>query len=62
MNIYKDEFIENLIYYRTQKEMSQLELSGICDCAKSTISGIESKKNFLNFGLAKRIMLCYNAL
>lgn len=55
MNIYKDEFIENLIYYRTQKEMSQLELSGICDCAKSTISGIESKKNFPSFELILKI-------
>ena len=46
MSDFKDDFIENLIFYRTQKGLSQLELSGICDCAKSTIGGIESRKNF----------------
>ena len=55
MNSYKDEFIENMIFYRTQKNMSQLELSGICDCAKSTISGIESRKNFPSFELILKI-------
>ena len=35
--------------------MSQLELSGICDCAKSTISGIESRKNFPSFELILKI-------
>ena len=35
--------------------MSQLELSGICECAKSTISGIESKKNFPSFELIVKI-------
>ncbi|MBR4824849.1 MAG: helix-turn-helix transcriptional regulator [Spirochaetaceae bacterium] len=35
--------------------MSQLELSGICDCAKSTISGIESGKTFPSFDLIFRI-------
>ena len=55
MNSYKDEFIENMIFYRTQKNMSQLELSGICDCAKSTISGIESRKNFPSFDLILKI-------
>ena len=49
MNNYKNDFIDNLIFYRTQKKMSQLELSGICDCAKSTIGGIESRKNFPSF-------------
>ena len=35
--------------------MSQLELSGICDCGKSTISGIESGKTFPSFDLIFRI-------
>ena len=35
MNKTKSEFVENLIYYRTQKSLSQLELSGICDCGKT---------------------------
>ncbi len=52
---YKNDFIENLIFYRTQKNLSQLELSGICDCAKSTISGIESQKNFPSFELILKI-------
>lgn len=55
MNNYQEDFIGNLIYYRTQKGMSQLELSGICDCAKSTIGGIESKKNFPSFELILKI-------
>ena len=55
MNDLKSDFIENLIYYRTQKNMSQLELSGICDCAKSTISGIESRKNLPSFELILKI-------
>lgn len=55
MNKYQEDFIENLIFYRTQKGMSQLELSGICDCAKSTIGGIESRKNFPSFELILKI-------
>lgn len=55
MNNYQEEFIGNLIYYRTQKCLSQLELSGICDCAKSTIGGIESRKNFPSFDLILKI-------
>ena len=55
MNNYKNDFIDNLIFYRTQKKMSQLELSGICDCAKSTIGGIESRKNFPSFELIFKI-------
>lgn len=55
MNYKESEFIENLIFYRTQKGMSQLELSGICDCSKSTISGIESRKNFPSFDLILKI-------
>ena len=52
---YQDDFIENLIFYRTQKGLSQLELSGICDCAKSTIGGTESRKNFPSFDLILKI-------
>ena len=55
MNNYKNDFIDNLIFYRTQKKMSQLELSGMCDCAKSTIGGIESRKNFPSFELILKI-------
>lgn len=55
MNNYKNDFIDNLIFYRSQKGMSQLELSGICDCAKSTIGGIESRKNFPSFELILKI-------
>ena len=55
MSYKESEFIENLIFYRTQKGMSQLELSGICECSKSTISGIESRKNFPSFDLILKI-------
>ena len=55
MDKYASDFVENLIYYRTKKNMSQLELSGICDCAKSTISGIESRKNCPSFELILKI-------
>lgn len=55
MNIFKSDFVENLIFYRTQKGLSQLELSGICECGKSTISGIESGKTFPSFDLIFRI-------
>lgn len=55
MEKYKSDFVENLLFYRTKKNMSQLELSGICDCAKSTISGIESRKNFPSFELILKI-------
>ena len=55
MSNYKSNFVENMIFYRTQKAMSQLELSGICECGKSTISGIESGKTFPSFDLIFRI-------
>ena len=55
MNILKSEFVENLIFYRMQKGLSQLELSGICDCGKSTISGIESGKTFPSYDLIFRL-------
>lgn len=55
MNDYANDFFDNLIFYRTQKGLSQLELSGICDCGKSTISGIEARKHFPSFELILRI-------
>jgi transcriptional regulator with XRE-family HTH domain len=51
----KAEFVENLIHYRNLKSMSQLELSGICECGKSTISGIESGKTYPSFDLIFRL-------
>ena len=55
MNDYANDFFDNLIFYRTQKGLSQLELSGICDGGKSTISGIEARKHFPSFELILRI-------
>lgn len=55
MNGYENDFVDNLIFYRNQKGMSQLELSGICDCGKSTIGGIESRKHFPSFELILKI-------
>lgn len=55
MNTFKSDFVKNLIFYRTKKGLSQLELSGICECGKSTISGIESGKTFPSFDLIFRL-------
>ena len=55
MDDFKTIFVENMIFYRTKKGLSQLELSGICECGKSTISGIESGKTFPSFDLIFRI-------
>lgn len=55
LDAYKESFFDNLIYYRTKKGLSQLELSGICECGKSTISGIESRKHTPSFDLILRI-------
>ena len=55
MNDYANDFFDNMIFYRTQKGMSQLELSGICECGKSTISGIEARKHFPSFELILKI-------
>ena len=55
MDEYKNDFFDNLIFYRTQKGLSQLELSGICGCGKSTISGIEARKHFPSFELILKI-------
>lgn len=55
MNGYENDFVDNLIFYRNQKGMSQLELSGICECGKSTIGGIESRKHFPSFELILKI-------
>ena len=55
MNKYEEAFFDNMIFYRTQKGLSQVELSGICECGKSTISGIESRKHFPSFELILKI-------
>lgn len=55
MNGYENDFVDNLIFYRNQKGMSQLELSGLCDCGKSTIGGIESRKHFPSIELILKI-------
>lgn len=55
MTKYANDFFDNLIYYRTKKGFSQLELSGICGCGKSTIGGIESRKHFPSFELILKI-------
>ncbi|MDD7014172.1 MAG: helix-turn-helix transcriptional regulator [Spirochaetales bacterium] len=55
MDKYANDFVDNLLYYRTKKGLSQLELSGICDCGKSTIGGIESRKHFPSFELILKL-------
>ena len=55
MSNIKSDFAENLIFYRNLNGLSQLELSGICDCGKSTISGIEAGKTTPSFDLIRRL-------
>ncbi len=55
MKTYETDFVDNMVFYRTQKGLSQLELSGICECGKSTISGIEARKHFPSFELILKI-------
>ena len=55
LNAYKENFYDNLLYYRNKRGLSQLELSGICGCGKSTISGIEARKHVPSFDLILRI-------
>ena len=44
MNRYLEDLRLNIKYYREKKEMSQTQLSIICDCGTGTIGGIESGK------------------
>ncbi len=44
MNNYLEDLRLNIKYYREKKEMSQTQLSIICDCGTGTIGGIESGK------------------
>ena len=47
MTNYLDDFRMNIKYYREKLEISQAELSIICDCGTGTIGGIESEKQNL---------------
>ncbi|MCH5150945.1 MAG: helix-turn-helix transcriptional regulator [Spirochaetales bacterium] len=55
MNPYQKTFIENLKYYRTQKNISQAKLAEMCDCATPTIGCIESARQFPSFELLFKI-------
>ena len=51
MDNYKEEFIQNLKFYRKQRNISQEKLAELCGCATATIGCIESGKQFPSFNL-----------
>ena len=56
---YQNEFIENLKFYRKEKNISQEKLSELCDCATSTIGCIEIGRQAPSFEM---IVTIANAL
>ncbi len=55
MTNYLDDFRMNIKYYREKLEISQAELSILCDCGTGTISGIESGKAKPSFDMMIKI-------
>ncbi|MBO5824986.1 MAG: helix-turn-helix transcriptional regulator [Treponema sp.] len=55
MTNYLDNFRMNIKYYREKLEISQAELSIICDCGTGTIGGIESGKAKPSFDMMIKI-------
>ena len=55
MTNYLDDFRMNIKYYREKLELSQAELSIICDCGTGTIGGIESGKAKPSFDMMIKI-------
>ena len=55
MTNYLDDFRMNIKYYREKLEISQAELSIICDCGTGTIGRIESGKAKPSFDMMIKI-------
>ena len=55
MQNYLDDFRMNVKYYRDKLEISQTQLSIICDCGTGTIGGIESGKAKPSFDMMIKI-------
>lgn len=55
MKNFKDEFIQNMKYYREVNKVSQAKLAELCDCGTGTIGFIESGRQFPSFDLLFRI-------
>ena len=55
MTNYLDDFRMNIKYYREKLEISQAELSILCDCGTGTIGGIESGKAKPSFDMMIKI-------
>lgn len=55
MDNYLDEFRMNVKYYREKMDISQTQLSIICDCGTGTIGGIESGKAKPSFDMMIKI-------
>lgn len=49
VNSYKEIFIENLKYYRTECNITQAELAERCDCQPGTIGCIECGRQYPSF-------------
>jgi len=52
---YQKEFIENIKFYRKEKNISQEQLSELCDCATSTIGCIEIGRQSPSFEMITKI-------
>ena len=55
MSPYQSAFIENLKYYRNEKQISQAKLAELCNCGTGTIGSIEAAKQNPSFDLLFRI-------
>ena len=55
MDNYLDEFRMNVKYYREKLDLSQTQLSILCDCGTGTIGGIESGKAKPSFDMMIKI-------
>ena len=55
MTNYLDDFRMNIKYYREKLEISQAELSILCDCGTGTIGGLESGKAKPSFDMMIKI-------
>ena len=55
MDNYLDEFRMNVKYYREKLDLSQTQLSILCDCGTGTIGGLESGKAKPSFDMMIKI-------
>lgn len=51
MTSYQKDFVENLKFYRNEKDISQAKLAELCNCSTGTIGCIESFRQMPSFEL-----------